>query len=147
MKKNTYNTIISEINQTGQVSKKLLLSLTAPIVIKMFYNLFGPNGTHSLSEKTYSKILNELKAAEHELPTLPVPYASATLIQLFYDKIGQYVTSESIFEENHDELETVTDDLTVDDLLDLLNFANEDEDEDYAEHIKNRLTQMCSFTK
>ena len=114
----------------------------------MFYNLFGPNGSHPLSEKAYSKILDELKADEHELPNSPVPFASSTLVQLFYDKIGQHVTNETVFEEvDGDNFEMVSDDLTVDDLLDLLNFAIEDNDADYAEHIKKRLTQMCSFTK
>ena len=147
MKKNTYHTIISEINQTGQVSQKLLHSLSAPIVMKMFYNLFGPNGTHQLSENAYYKILAELKATEVELPNLSVPYANSTLIQLFYDKIGQLITNESVFEENNENDDEETDDLTVDDLLDLLNFAMEDHDNCYAEQIKNRLSHLVQLIR
>ncbi len=147
MKNNTYHTIITELNQTGQVSQKLLHSLSAPIIIKMFYNLFGPSGTHQLSENGYYKILTELKDSKEELPKKTVPYASSTLIHLFYDKIGRHVTAETVFEEDEGDSNEETNDLTVDDLLDLLNFANEDHDEQYAEHIKNRLSQICSLLR
>ena len=147
MKKNTYQTIISELNQTGQVSQKLLLSLSAPIVIKMFYNLFGPTGTHQLSENGYKKILNELKETKDKLPSMPVPFASSTLTQLFYEKIGQHITGETGFEEDSENFEEITDDLVVDDLLDLLNFAKVDFDDEYADYIKNRLLQLCSISQ
>ena len=147
MKKNTYQTIISEIDQTGQVSQKLLHSLSAPIVMKMFYNLFGPNGTHQLSEKAYYKILAELKAAKAELPNLQVPYANSTLIQLFYDKIGQHLPTEPIFDEDDENEDDKSDNLTVDDLLDLLNFALEDNDNCYADHIKSRLSTIVHLIR
>lgn len=147
MKKNTYHTIIAELNQSGQVSQKLLHSLSAPIIIKMFYNLFGPSGTHRLSENAYYKILTELKDHTEELPNTSVPYASSTLIHLFYDKIGRHVTAETILEDDEGDSKEETNDLTVDDLLDLLNFANEDHDELYAEHIKDRLSQICSLLR
>lgn len=147
MKKTTYHAIIFELNQTGQVSQKLLHSLSIPIVIKMFYNLFGPSGTHKLSEKTYYKFLTELKDYEEWLPNTPVPYASSTLIHLFYEKIGRHLTSETVFEDDTENIEEETNYLTVDDLLDLLNFAKEDHDEGYAEHIKNRLSEICSVSR
>jgi hypothetical protein len=145
MKKNTYHAIITELNQTGQISQKLLHSLSAPIIIKMFYNLFGPSGTYQLNDNAYHTILTELKDIEGELPDISVPYPSSTLIHLFYDKIGRHVTSETVFEEDGVNAEEETNNLTVDDLLDLLNFANEDHDEFYAEQIKNRLYQICSI--
>ena len=147
MKKNTYQTIIFELNQTGQVSQKLLLSLSAPIVIKMFYNLFGPTGTHQLSENGYNKILSVLKETDDKLPNMPVPFASSTLTQLFYEKIGQHITGETGFEEDSENFEEITDDLVVDDLLDLLNFAKVDFDDEYADYIKNRLLQLCSISR
>ena len=147
MKKNTYQTIIFELNQTGQVSQKLLLSLSAPIVIKMFYNLFGPTGTHQLSENGYNKILSVLKETDDKLPNMPVPFASSTLTQLFYEKIGQHITGETGFEEDSENFEEITDDLVVDDLLDLLNFAKVDFDDEYADYIKNRLLQLCSISQ
>ena len=147
MKKNTYQTISFELNQTGQVSQKLLLSLSAPIVIKMFYNLFGPTGTHQLSENGYNKIHTELKETDDKLPSMPVPFASSTLTQLFYEKIGQHITGETDFEEDSENFEEITDDLVVDDLLDLLNFAKVDFDDEYADYIKNRLLQLCSISQ
>ena len=147
MKKNTYQTIIFELNQTGQVLHKLLLSLSAPIVIKMFYNLFGPTGTHQLSENGYNKILSVLKETDDKLPSMPVPFASSTLTQLFYEKIGQHITGETDFEEDSENFEEITDDLVVDDLLDLLNFAKVDFDDEYADYIKNRLLQLCSISQ
>lgn len=147
MKKNTYHAIIFELNQTGQVSQKLLHSLSAPIVIKMFYNLFGPSGTHQLTDNSYHKFLTELKNLEEGLPNTPVPYASSTLVHLFYDKIGRHLTSETSFEDDTKNVEEDANYLTVDDLLDLLNFAKEDHDECYAEHIKSRLSQICSVMR
>lgn len=142
MKKNTYLLISDEIMDTRQVSPKLVRTLTAPIVVKMFYNLFGPSGNYLLSENAYMALQNELEETGHPLPELAVPYSSSTLVHLFYDIIGRHLTSDKNFvgDEPEDQ-ETMM--LNVDDLLDLLLFAQEDNDEMYIQDIKNRLAALC----
>ena len=142
MKKNTYLLISDEIMDTRQVSPKLVRTLTAPIVVKMFYNLFGPSGNYLLSENAYMALQNELEETGHPLPELAVPYSSSTLVHLFYDIIGRHLTSDTNFvSDEPEEQETMM--LTVDDLLDLLLFAKEDNDELYIHDIKNRLAALC----
>ena len=143
MKKNTYLLISDEIMDTRQVSPKLVRTLTAPIVVKMFYNLFGPSGNYLLSENAYMALQNELEETGHPLPELAVPYSSSTLVHLFYDIIGRHLTSDTNFvSDEPEEQETMM--LTVDDLLDLLLFAKEDNDELYIQDIKNRLSALCN---
>ena len=142
MKKNTYLLISDEIMDTRQVSPKLVHTLTAPIVVKMFYNLFGPSGNYLLSENAYMALQNELEGTGHPLPELAVPYSSSTLVHLFYDIIGRHLTSDTNFvSDEPEDQETMM--LTVDDLLDLLLFAKEDNDELYIQDIKNRLAALC----
>ena len=142
MKKNTYLLISDEIMDTRQVSPKLVRTLTAPIVVKMFYNLFGPSGNYLLSENAYMALQNELEETGHPLPELAVPYSSSTLVHLFYDIIGRHLTSDTNFvSDEPEDQETMM--LTVDDLLDLLLFAKEDHDELYIQDIKNRLAALC----
>lgn len=142
MKKNTYLLITDEIMNTGQVSPKLVQTLSAPIVVKMFYNLFGPSGTHLLSENTYLALKNELEKTDHPLPEMAVPYSSSTLVHLYYNVIGRHLSSDSslISDDSHDQNTLM---LTVDDLLDLLLFAKEEGDEEYMNDIKNRLSALC----
>ena len=142
MKKNTYLLITDEIMNTGQVSPKLVQTLTVPIVVKMFYNLFGPSGNYLLSENTYLALQSELDDADHPLPEMAVPYSSSTLVHLHYDLIGKHLNSDTslISDESENENSLM---LTVDDLLDLLLFAKEDEDEDYIHEIKERLAALC----
>ena len=142
MKKNTYLLITDEIMNTGQVSPKLVQTLSAPIVVKMFYNLFGPSGTHLLSENTYLALKNELEKTDHPLPEMAVPYSSSTLVHLYYNVIGRHLSSDSslISDDSYDQNTLM---LTVDDLLDLLLFAKEEGDEEYMNDIKNRLSALC----
>lgn len=142
MKKNTYLLITDEIMNTGQVSPKLVQTLSVPIVVKMFYNLFGPSGNHLLSKNTYLALQSELEDTNYPLPEMAVPYSSSTLVHLYYDIIGRHLASDaSLISDEADEQNALM--LTVDDLLDLLLFAKEDEDEAYMHDIKERLASLC----
>lgn len=142
MKKKTYLLITDEIIHTGQVSSKLAQTLTVPIVVKMFYNLFGPSGTHLLSENTYQALQYELENTDHPLPEMAMPYSSATLVHLFYNVIGRHLSSDtSLIGDDSQDQHALR--LTVDDFLDLLLFAKEEGDEEYMHNLKERLSALC----
>ncbi len=142
MKKNTYLLITDEVMNTGQVSPKLVQTLSAPIVVKMFYNLFGPSGNHLLSKNMYTALLKDLEETDNPLPEKVVPYSCSTLVHLYYHFIGRHLTSDSgLISDESDNQDPMM--LTVDDMLDLLLFAKEDEDETYVYEIKKRLADFC----
>ena len=139
MKSSVKEILISEIRHTNTVYEKLLVSLTTPILLTIFKQLFGKNGEFSLSDECFDFIVEELETHDRLPETTGEKITDAYLVELFTDIYNNQETEHSSLEESPYEDETLTPHLTLDDLLDLLNIALKQNDTLYANELKKRL--------
>lgn len=138
--------IVEEIKRTKTVHEKLLASLSTPILLKMFNELYGKNGEHELSDIAFDTIVEELENHDY-LPESQngEKITDGLLVETFVDLYGESIKTEvAATEENKYSVEIderQSNHLELDDLLDLLSMAIKDEDTKYANEIKKRLLQ------
>ncbi|QFK71131.1 hypothetical protein F7984_07660 [Pradoshia sp. D12] len=139
MKSTTKEIIVSEIRQTKTVYEKLLISLTTPVLLTIFKQLFGRNGEFSLSDKGFDCVVEELESQNRLPETNGEKITDALLVDIFTD----FYTNQNEDNPLKDQMPSVdeqsTPHLTLDDLLDLLNIAMKHHDILYANELKRRL--------
>ena len=147
MKSTAKEIIVSEIRHTNTVYEKLLESLTTPVLLTIFKELFGKDGEFSLSDKGFDFVVEELEHRDRLPETIGQKITDAILVELFTDI---YTNQEPEGTETKivpagDEQSTPH--LTLDDLLDLLNIALKENDILYANEIKRRLLVLNRSVK
>ncbi|WP_455661183.1 hypothetical protein [Pradoshia sp.] len=148
MRSKTKEIILAEIRKTNTVYEKLLISLTTPVLLTVFEKLFGEKSDYTLSDKCFDMIVEELEIADLLPETSGEKITDAMLVNIFVSyyqekETGQESPREMVNEYEEGEIdEQETENLTLDDLLDLLSLAIKDNDSHYANEIKKRLLHM-----
>ena len=139
MKSTAREVIISEIRHTNTVYEKLLISFTTPILLTIFKQLFGNDGEFSLSDKGFDFVVEELELHNRLPETTGQKITDALLVDLYTDIYIDTELEDSTSKLVPIEDEQSTSNLTLDDLLDLLNLAINQGDILYANELKRRL--------
>ena len=148
MRSKTKEIILAEIRKTNTVYEKLLISFTTPVLLTVFEKLFGGKAEYTLSDKCFDMIVEELEIADKLPESSDEKITDAMLVGIFVsyyqEKEQEQASAEtSVSEyEDGDIDERNTENLTLDDLLDLLSLAIKDNDINYANEIKKRLLHM-----
>ena len=154
MKGTTLKVIIEDISRVNKIPTKVLYTMPNATIVNILNNLFGINGNYNLLTRTYKAISSELiekhaytQQAIDSIPTKTVVYVFNNLfgikdkIELTPQELSRvhypFVKQSSESKEGY----TISKELTIDDLLDLL-IVIKDSDIEFSNLIKKRLVEL-----